>query len=124
MSDENFHAQHYDTTLEIYGRLIGMEAMVRGLYLKLASEKDEPLSFLEEVLAGLSGAITTTGRADDEVEALLMRHAHMQVAETFEKIVQQVKEHPTLRGPTLEPVAEVPNDVMRDRAWRARRKSA
>jgi hypothetical protein len=110
MLDENFHAQHYDTTLELYGRLIGMEAMLRALYTKLALEKDPPLSFIEEVLGGVSASLTKTGRADDEVEALLMRHAEIQIAETFAKVTEHLR-RPLVTTPfPIEPVSEVPSD--------------
>ena len=79
-----------DLAFETWGRLTGLEFMMRSLYAKWALEHDDPSVFLDAAEQSLLNGLAKQGRDDDPVEALLIHYAEAQIRGTIENTKRRV----------------------------------
>ena len=79
-----------DLTFETWGRLTGLEFMLRSLFAEWALEHDDPQAFLAAVEQGLLNGIARQSRDDDPLEALLIHHAEVQIRDTIENTKRRI----------------------------------
>jgi hypothetical protein len=91
MADERTDFQRLgDLAFETWGRLTGLEMMLRTLYAKWALEHADPDAFLEQTHRELLDGMARVGRDDDPVEALLIHHAENQIEDTIGNVRRRV----------------------------------
>lgn len=79
-----------DLTFELWGRIGGLDMMMRNLYEKWAREHPDPSAFLDHIQRELLNGMARQGRDDDSVEALLIVHAEAQIRDTIWNTKQRV----------------------------------
>jgi hypothetical protein len=82
MDEPNEFQQLGNLTFEVWGRVGGLDMMLRSLLAKWAQEHDDPQTFLDELERELINGMAQQGRDDDPVEATLIPHAEAQIRDT------------------------------------------
>lgn len=71
---------------ENWGRIVGLEMIIRALLAERANQADYPTDFLDEFRDGLLSSMVQKGRDGDAIEALLIEHAEAQINDVFENV--------------------------------------
>lgn len=74
---------------ENWGRITGLEMILRALVAERAAKADNPVEFLETFRAELVASMVRQGRDNDPVEALLIEHAEGQINDVFDNVKQR-----------------------------------
>ena len=64
-----------ELTFSNWGRIAGLDMMLRSLLAKWALEHDDPQAFLDDFADSLINGLAKQGRDDDPVEATMLPHA-------------------------------------------------
>lgn len=74
---------------ENWGRITGLEMILRALVAERAAISDSPVDFLETFRSDLLASMVRQGRDNDPVEALLIQHAEDQINDLFDNVKQR-----------------------------------
>ena len=83
MDDQSQFQQLGNLAFETWGRVVGLDMMLRSLLARWALEHDDPQAFLDEMERGLLNGMAQLSRDYDAVEATLVPHAEAQIRDTI-----------------------------------------
>lgn len=78
--------------MENWGRIVGLDIMLRTLYAKLALEQPQPVEFAEATKNAMIDSMRKQLRSGDQVEAHLAEHAAEQIEDTMVNVITRVKD--------------------------------
>lgn len=74
---------------ENWGRITGLEMILRALVAERANQEDRPVEFLDDFRRDLLASMVRQGRDHDPVEALLIEHAEAQINDLFDNVTKR-----------------------------------